>query len=722
MKKILITFITLAMLLSVLPSMAVSAESTTCGISGDCEWRLDGTVLTISGNGAMGDYNVGDEGGFVTAPWGRGITEIVIEDGVTYIGKFAFAFNQDLKKVTLPSSVQNIGKFAFSECEALETLICPNDIPAVQETGLTDSPIKELTFGKNVSSSDMIVAFGNNVKLEKINISADNSYFIFEDGVVFSKNKKELILYLDSNSGTLYTVPDGVEVIGAYAFDKCYTIKKVVIPNGVKTIGTAAFRYDDGLMEINIPGSVEAIGEEAFLGTNITSITIPDSVTSLGRGAFWYSSLGEITLGSGIKNINDLMFCWTPLKNIVIPYGVESIGSGAFVCPLLENINIPVSVTSIGEAAFYECAALTDVYYSGSEDAKNYIVIAESNEPLLNAMWHYSSCEESHVYSNVCDATCNVCGETREVLNHNYDSGQVTKAATCKATGVKTYTCSVCKGIKTETIAKLTTHTYSNNCDTICNVCGATRSITHKYDSGKVTKDATCKATGIRTYTCSVCKSTKTSTIAKLTTHSYKTTTAKATLSKNGSVVKKCTVCGRVASKSTIKYVKSLKLSTTTYTYNGKIKTPSVTVKDYSGKVLKQNTDYTVSYAKGRKNVGTYKVKIEMKGKYSGTKTLTFKINPAKTTVSKLTAGNKSITVAIKKKSSQVSGYQIQYSTSKKFTKAKTKTISSYKTTKYTLKSLSAKKTYYVRIRNYKTVGKTKYYSGWSTYKYVKTK
>lgn len=661
MKKILITFITLAMLLSVLPSMAVSAESTTCGISGDCEWRLDGTVLTISGNGAMGDYNVGDEGGFVTAPWGRGITEIVIEDGVTYIGKFAFIYNQDLKKVTLPSSVQNIGKFAFSECEALETLICPNDIPAVRETGLTNSPIKELTFGKNVSSSDMIVAFGNNVKLEKINISADNSYFIFEDGVVFSKNKKELILYLDSNRGTLYTVPDGVEVIGAYAFDKCHTIKKVVIPNGVKTIGTAAFRYDDELMEINIPGSVEAIGEEAFLGTNITSITIPDSVTSLGRGAFWYSSLGEIILGSGIKNINDLMFCWTPLKNIVIPYGVESIGLGAFICPFLENINIPVSVTSIGEAAFNECAALTDVYYSGSEDAKNYIVIAESNEPLLNAMWHYNSCEESHVYSNACDATCNVCGETREVFNHNYDSGQVTKAATCKATG-------------------------------------------------------------IRTYTCSVCKSTKTSTIAKLTTHSYKTTTAKATLSKNGSVVKKCTVCGRVASKSTIKYVKSLKLSSTTYTYNGKIKTPSVTVKDYSGKVLKQNTDYTVSYAKGRKNVGTYKVKIEMKGKYSGTKTLTFKINPAKTTVSKLTAGKKSITVAIKKKSSQVSGYQIQYSTSKKFTKAKTKTISSYNTTKYTLKSLSAKKTYYVRIRTYKTVDKTKYYSGWSTYKYVKTK
>ena len=111
-----------------------------------------------------------------------------------------------------------------------------------------------------------------------------------------------------------------------------------------------------------------------------------------------------------------------------------------------------------------------------------------------------------------------------------------------------------------------------------------------------------------------------------------------------------------------------------------------------------------------------------MKGNYSGTKTLTFKINPAKTSVSKLTAGKKSIAVNISKKSTQVTGYQIQYSTSKKFTSAKTKTISSYKTTKYTLKSLSAKKTYYVRVRTYKKVGSTTYYSDWSSAKSVKTK
>ena len=111
-----------------------------------------------------------------------------------------------------------------------------------------------------------------------------------------------------------------------------------------------------------------------------------------------------------------------------------------------------------------------------------------------------------------------------------------------------------------------------------------------------------------------------------------------------------------------------------------------------------------------------------MKGKYSGTKTLTFKINPPKTSVKKLTAAKKSLKVSINKKTTQVTGYEIQYSTSKKFKSAKKVTIKKAKTTSATIKKLKAKKTYYVRVRTYKTVGKTKYYSGWSTYKNKKTK
>ena len=166
----------------------------------------------------------------------------------------------------------------------------------------------------------------------------------------------------------------------------------------------------------------------------------------------------------------------------------------------------------------------------------------------------------------------------------------------------------------------------------------------------------------------------------------------------------------------------TVKLSTTSYTYNGYVKTPTVTVTNSYGTKLTKDTHYTVSYATGRKNVGTYKVTVTMKGNYTGTKTLTFKINPPKTTVASLTAGTKSITVAVTKKTTQTTGYQIQYSTSKDFTNAKTKTITSNTTTKATLSSLTSAKTYYVRVRTYKTVNDVKYYSGWSEYKYVKTK
>jgi len=167
----------------------------------------------------------------------------------------------------------------------------------------------------------------------------------------------------------------------------------------------------------------------------------------------------------------------------------------------------------------------------------------------------------------------------------------------------------------------------------------------------------------------------------------------------------------------------SFKLSTTTYTYNGKVKTPSVTVKNAKGTKLTKNTHYTVKYASGRKNVGKYRVIVTMKGNYSGTKTLYLTINPPKTSVSKLSAAKKSLKVTIKKKSSQVTGYQIEYSTSKSFKSkyTKSRTVKSYKTTSTTLKNLKAKKTYYVRVRTYKTINGKKYYSGWSSYKLKKT-
>ena len=200
--------------------------------------------------------------------------------------------------------------------------------------------------------------------------------------------------------------------------------------------------------------------------------------------------------------------------------------------------------------------------------------------------------------------------------------------------------------------------------------------------------------------------------------HRYTSKVTRATLYQNGKINYEC-ACG--ATKQTIIYYpRTISLSTAKYTYNGQTRTPNVSVKGSDGKVI-GSSNYTVSYASGRKNVGTYQVKITFKGNYSGTVSKTFKINPKSTSITSLTAKSKGFKVKWKKQTTQVSGYQIQYSTSKYFSNGTTKTITKNSTTSETLKGLKAKKKYYVRIRTYKKVSGTKYYSSWSSAKTVKT-
>jgi hypothetical protein len=169
------------------------------------------------------------------------------------------------------------------------------------------------------------------------------------------------------------------------------------------------------------------------------------------------------------------------------------------------------------------------------------------------------------------------------------------------------------------------------------------------------------------------------------------------------------------------KITPTVTLSTSAYTYNGSAKKPTVTVKDGDTKLT--TSDYSVTYATGRTNVGKYSVKVTLKGNYSGTKTVYFKINPKGTTISSLTKASKAFTVKWKKQATQTSGYQIQYSTSSAFASGnKTATVTKNTTVSKKISSLKAKKKYYVRIRTYKSVSGTKYYSSWSAKKYVTTK
>ncbi len=174
------------------------------------------------------------------------------------------------------------------------------------------------------------------------------------------------------------------------------------------------------------------------------------------------------------------------------------------------------------------------------------------------------------------------------------------------------------------------------------------------------------------------------------------------------------------------KKVGSVKLSKTTFTYDGKTHQPKVTVKDANGKTLEKGKDYSVKYSKDCKNVGQYTVTVKFKGNYDGTKKLTFKIVPKGTSVSKLTAGKKSFTVKWKKQATQTTGYQIRYSTSSNMKNAEKVKVGKNTTTSLKVKNLKGGKTYYVQVRTYKTVkvdGKNvKIYSSWSNAKSVKTK
>ena len=419
--------------------------------------------------------------------------------------------------------------------------------------------------------------------------------------------------------------------------------------------------------------------------------------------------------------------------------------------------------------------------------------------------------------------TCTQCGatvtETIAKLSHSYTTTVV--APTCTADGYTLHKCSVCGTSYKDNTTKAAGHSYGNSVVTkqptctsegtaikTCTKCNAT--VTEKLPAKGHTAvtdkgyPATCTTAGKTDGShCSVCNTViKAQTVINATGHKSSgwIVDKAASIGVKGSKHKECTVCNKVLETAEIPALSrisiskaSVTLSTSTYAYDGKAKTPSVTVKvngktlkkdtdytvsysnntkvgtatlkitgkgnytgsvsktysiknnfkkatvsgistkaftgknitqsitvKYNGKTLKKGTDYTVSYS-SNKNIGTATVKIAGKGSYTGTIVKTFKINPAKQEIQKLTAKSKAFFVDWAQKGS-ATGYEIQYATNSKFTSAKKVTITNKKTDKTTVSKLSGKKKYYVRVRSYTTVKGTKYYGAWSASKSVTTK
>jgi hypothetical protein len=300
------------------------------------------------------------EGAFASC---SNLTSVTIGNSVASIGVGAFASCNNLTSVSIGNSVTSIGDNAFDKCSGLTSVIIPNSVISIGErafyycTGLT-----ALTIGNSVTSIGY-EAFYNCTGLNSITIPGtvtsignyafsycpglffvdiNNPNYSSENGVLYNKSKKTLILCPISKTGS-FVIPLSVTSVGPYAFSSCTGITAVTIPNSVTSIGANAFDGCTGLTAVEIPNSITAIGYYVFYNcSGLTSVTIPNSVTSIGADAF---------LGC------------TGLTFVLIPNSVTSIGHDAFwKCTGLTAVTIPSSVNTIGYSAFANCSGLTSIY------------------------------------------------------------------------------------------------------------------------------------------------------------------------------------------------------------------------------------------------------------------------------------------------------------------------------------------------------------------------
>lgn len=379
-------------------------------------WNLDDSgVLTVSGTGAMPDY-----GYFDPAPWkslSSQITKVVIEEGVTSIGVYAFSECRTVNEVSVASTVTSIGKNAFNNCNALAELVLPEGLASIGEEAFCYcNALKTVTIPGSVANlgnkafyycqglESAVIGEGITVlpkylfygcgKLAEVTIPSTVTEI--GDGVFNGANLSAVTLpeglasigkeaFANNRYLTAITLPAGLTYLGSTAFNSCSRLTEIVIPEGITEIGDSTFNYCTKLSSVTMLGDVTRIGKLAFQNcTALKNINIPETVTVIDEGAFSHSAgITTAALPEGLTTIGAFAFATCYMTGaLVIPDSVTSIGENAFewnrftsaklgsgiteipaycfnYCNL-ESVEIPEGITSIGQRAFYSCS-LTEI-------------------------------------------------------------------------------------------------------------------------------------------------------------------------------------------------------------------------------------------------------------------------------------------------------------------------------------------------------------------------
>ncbi len=330
MKKLLCLLIAVCMIAAVFPVTAFAAESGSCGAN--LKWSYSDGVLTITGTGAIQSYENEEQ------PWDemrRSITKIVVEEGITAIGDYAFQYSLAATEVELPQSLREIGEHAFEFSYVLEALELPDGLVSIGENAFAQcKAVKKLEFPAGITQ-------------------------IPDRACEYMTALEEVV------------IPEGVTAIGEYAFSECKKLTRVELPEGLMELGDFCFSNCSALAQINFPSTLTSIPRYCFIFCGFTGLTLPESLTEVCSFAFQNNKkLTSLTLPEADIRYGESVFANAEaLTQVQIPDTWEQIPRGMFQGSGLTCIVIPEGVKYISEDAFADCLELAEVQLPKSLEA-----------------------------------------------------------------------------------------------------------------------------------------------------------------------------------------------------------------------------------------------------------------------------------------------------------------------------------------------------------------